>query len=628
MTILEHMRSLLGQALAVQDIRWRAARGVLAAVLGVAAATLCIGAISHVAHVANISLLYLPVVLWLAAAYGRGPALLASILAFLAYDFFFIPPLHGLTVDDPAQWLSLAALLATALVLGQLTATVQAQAHEARESQQRTATLYGLAQLMVSATDADAVLGALATHVVTVFAPAGVRACTINLADTHGRLRTRASAPVDDPLVTALSLGDREQAALADWVLHAGAVAGGILPMAASATHEERVAYYVPLRSGQRTVGVLGVAGPALLRHLVAGLPVRRSVAATADSPAEPTTHDPRVELFRAFCDQLALAVDRLALQQDAVHAEALRESDTLKNALLGSVTHDLRTPLASIQAATSSLLEPGVSWGEAERREFLETIQTSADRLSRLVSNLLDLSRLEAGAALPQKRWYPIGDVIATVLDRLDTTGQTREHVIEVDVAEDVPLVPMDHAQMEQVLTNLLENAIKYSPAGSAIRVHVRTRGADDSLEVHISDEGIGIPASELSAIFDKFYRVQHAQVPWASQRPPTGTGLGLAICAGIVQAHLGRIWAESRPGAGATFTFTLPIPAEPPQGALPALDETPEMPEVTAPGADRAESAISADGAPASAEPAESAPSTAASAPAHRRRQTRHDT
>ena len=178
--------------------------------------------------------------------------------------------------------------------------------------------------------------------------------------------------------------------------------------------------------------------------------------------------HEQQLTLFAAFCDQIALALDRFALQQQAIHAEALRESDRLKDVLLGSVTHELRTPIASIKAAASSLLQPDMTWSDDDRREFLESIDVSADRLNRLVGNLLDLSRLEAGSAQPEKDWYPIGDVIATVLDRLDLTGQTREHHIVVDVPEDIPLVPMDYVQIEQVLTNLIENALKYSPAES----------------------------------------------------------------------------------------------------------------------------------------------------------------
>jgi two-component system sensor histidine kinase KdpD len=305
--------------------------------------------------------------------------------------------------------------------------------------------------------------------------------------------------------------------------------------------------------------------------------------------------------LFAAYCRQIAVALDRAELQREAVHAEALRESDRLKDALLGSVTHDLRTPLATIQVAGESLLEQDMAWSDEERHEFAETIVTSAARLSRLVNNLLDLSRLEAGVAAPEKHLYPIGDVIATVLDRLDMTGRTEGRKIEVTIVDDVPAVPMDHAQMEEVVTNLLENALKYSPPEGAIQVHVRMLHASGELEVRITDQGIGIPPGELKAIFDKFYRVQHVELPWATKRPPTGTGLGLAISAAILREHGGRIWAESKPGEGTTFVFTLPLSTEgtpgapeAPEAASAASDEPahPAQPAQPTPSADSAES------------------------------------
>ena len=214
--------------------------------------------------------------------------------------------------------------------------------------------------------------------------------------------------------------------------------------------------------------------------------------------------------LLAACCDQIALAIDRATLQQQAIHAEALYESNQLKDVFLGSVTHDLRTPLASIKAAATSLLDAEVGWSESERREFLESIDESADRLNRLVGNLLDLSRQEAGVATPEKDWHLIGDVIATVLDRLELAGQMRGRAVQVDVAEDIPLAPMDHTQIEQVLTNLLENALKYSPADRPIRITAAlTAEPSRELEVRVIDQGVGIPVPELHAIFDKFYRV-----------------------------------------------------------------------------------------------------------------------
>lgn len=393
-----------------------------------------------------------------------------------------------------------------------------------------------------------------------VFAPVGLNATALILPGEYGRPVTRAIASASPADARPLSLESAEQAAQASWALEHGHTAGGAVRAHGPGSESEQVCFFVPLRSGSATIGLAGIAGAPAIRRLTA-------LAAGAQS----AQMDGAGELFGAFCKQIALALDRAALRQEAVHAEALRESDSLKDALLGSVTHDLRTPLASIEAAAGSLLEPDIAWSEEERREFAETIASSAHRLNRLVTNLLDLSRLEAGVAVPDKRWYPIGDVIATVLDQLDLIGHTDGYEITVDVADDVPPVPLDHAQIEQVLTNLIENALKYSPRGSTITIQARVLEPSSELEVRVADQGIGIPSHELEAIFTKFYRVRDVHLPWISGRPPAGTGLGLAISAAIIAAHGGRIWAESQPGQGATVIFTLPIPQERPEDRLP---------------------------------------------------------
>ena len=549
-------------------------KGYAAAVLGVVVATGVIALIQQAVHIANISLVYLLIILWLATAFGWGPAFLASVLAFLAYDFFFIPPVFRLTVDDPTEWVSLFAFLITALVLGQLTALVQARARESRESQQRTAILYALAQLIASATDQQALLDALAQRVLEVFTPVGVMACALFLPDSdkHPILRAAATGTLAS---RAFSLEQREQAALAGWALTHGSPVGHTISLDEAHSSQEYTITYVPLSSRRQVVGVLGLLGTPETHRLVSKL--ARSPERLASRSLANSGRGPEADLFDAFCDQIALALERAALQQQAIHAEALRESNQLKDVLLGSVSHELRTPLASIQAAASSLLETGVTWSADEQHELLESITSSASRLNRLVSNLLDLSRLEAGVAVPQKDWHFIGEVVATVLDRMDLAGQGQDHHIQVEIPDTMPLVPMDHEQIEEVLTNLLENALKYSPADSTIQLQAEAKRAPAELEVRIFDQGIGIPASELEAIFGKFYRVQKVRLPWAKTRPPTGTGLGLAICANIIHAHGGRIWAESQPGQGATFIFTLPIPAGGPTAEIPTLEGSP---------------------------------------------------
>ncbi|HLW02927.1 MAG TPA: ATP-binding protein [Ktedonobacterales bacterium] len=579
------LRGIFGDKTRFAGDQPRKLAGYVMAVLSVALATGAVGLVTTFVQVDNLSLVYLLVILWLTVTFGRGPSIMASFLAFLAYDFFFVPPVHHLTVDQPAQWISLLALLATSLVIGQLTATIRTHARKALDSEQRTRRLYGLAQMIASTTDEEQLLQGLVQQVVHVFKAHGIVAAVLILPDANGELLLRATAPADGPATQALSLAEREQTLLAKWALRHSEPIGLNIPGGAE---PEQTVFYLPLVSRGHTLGVLGIAGRTEIRDLVIGrntLAGERNPEASVSRPLSP-----QAQLCMAFCDQIALALERVLLQQQAIHAEALRESDRLKNILLSSVTHDLRTPLAAIKASTSSLLEPGMTWREGDYLEFVESIDASADRLSHLVSNLLDLSRLESGMVPLEKEWYPMGDVIATVLDRLDAAEQTQDHTIDVELPEDIPLVPLDHGQIESVLTNLIENALKYSPPRSVIRVRARLVGNPPELEVRVSDQGIGIASNELTAIFEKFYRVPHIRLPWASAGPQTtGTGLGLAICANAIRAHQGRIWAESTPGVGSTFIFTLPIPSDPPEGELPELSTSANQSSSPATGAPR---------------------------------------
>ncbi|HEX8982907.1 MAG TPA: DUF4118 domain-containing protein, partial [Ktedonobacterales bacterium] len=353
------------------------------AIAGVAIATILIGVVLSWTHISNISLLYLPIVLWLAARYGRGPAILASVLSFLSYDFFFIPPVHQMTVDNPTEWLSLLALLATSLALGQLTATVRTRAQEAEESRAQTATLYRVAQLIAASDDERDLATALTREIVSLFGSSGALACDLVTQDEHGVLGRigRWSAVEDEALIHTLD-GDPGNAA------------------------------YMLLRrqllAPRGVVGQLLVAGKPSIRQLdpMQFSDMLASGDHTGQAPMSMSIPMPQAArqaaLFTAVCDQIALALDHAALAREATHVAALRESDRLKDILLGSVTHDLRTPLASIKAATTSLLQDDIDWAPQERRELLESMDTSADRLNRLVGNLLDLSRLEAGVAQP----------------------------------------------------------------------------------------------------------------------------------------------------------------------------------------------------------------------------------
>lgn len=254
--------------------------------------------------------------------------------------------------------------------------------------------------------------------------------------------------------------------------------------------------------------------------------------------------------LARTFASQGALALERAALRQAEARARILEESDQLKTALLSSVSHELRTPLATIKAAASSLRGGEVSWESSAREELLAAIDDEADHLNMLVGNLLDMSRIESGALKPQRKWNILSEIVHGVLARMRHAAES--HRLVVDIPEDLPLVPVDYVQMEQVFTNLISNSIKFAPPNTVVRVQARAQ-QDGSLLVKVSNEGPTVPDEHLDRIFDKFYRITAAD-------RVTGTGLGLSICRGIVEAHGGRIWAENLPD-GFAFNFTLPL-------------------------------------------------------------------
>jgi two-component system sensor histidine kinase KdpD len=274
------------------------------------------------------------------------------------------------------------------------------------------------------------------------------------------------------------------------------------------------------------------------------------------------STDDRLVSLAAA---QIGIAVDRARLRQEATEAEILRRTDELRRALLNAVSHDLRTPLATIMASASSLRQNDVVWTEEERQGFAQAIEQEADRLNRLVGNLLDLSRIEAGSLQPQKSWEDLEALIQDTVDRLRSV--TARHSLQIDMPKDLPPVWIDPVEIGQVIYNLIENATKYAPPETEIELEVRR--IPGALAIVVSDRGPGIPPQSIPHLFDPFYRVMDG-------RPrPQGLGLGLAIVRGLVEAHGGRVWVENRPGGGAQFTFTLPFSA--------ATPERPAMPEAS---------------------------------------------
>jgi two-component system sensor histidine kinase KdpD len=264
---------------------------------------------------------------------------------------------------------------------------------------------------------------------------------------------------------------------------------------------------------------------------------------------AAPAISSSEKRLLQTFASQGAVALERAWLAQAESRAKVLEESDQLKSAILSSVSHELRTPLSTIKAAASSLRSKDVGWDSPARTQLIAAIDDEADHLNMLVGNLLDMSRIESGVLKPKREWNILSEVLGSVLGRMQHLAE--EHKIEIDVPENLPLVPIDYVQMEQVFTNLVSNSLKYAPTNTVIRI--RAEVEDDSIRVQVSNQGPQVPPEHLERIFDKFYRITAAE-------RVTGTGLGLSICKGIIEAHGGRIWAENV-SDGLAFNFTLPL-------------------------------------------------------------------
>lgn len=499
----------------------------MAALAAVALVSLLIAFVVGHVNIANVSMLYLLAVMATAVAFGRGPAVFASFLAFLVFDWFFVQPLHQFTVSDPEEWVSLLFFLLTAIVTGQLAAGQRQRAEEARQREREAVVLYEVVRLLGEG-DLDQVLGAVVERLrqelrltalaVELWEPSGETKRFV-AGDARAVPAPRAgSAAATHVLQAAPAAATRDTTAPGRWVR--------IVQPTRSGPRQDEV-HLVPIRVGERRVGALLLVNPP--GHLEG-------------------TED---RLISAAAAQIGVAIDRDRLRKEATEAEILRRTDELRRALLHAVSHDLRTPLATIMASAGSLRQRDVAWTEEERQGFAQAIEEEAERLNRLVGNLLDLSRIEAGSLRPQKCWEDFDALLEDVLERLRPI--TREHRLRVVVQQDLPAILLDPVEIGQVLYNLVENAVKYAPAGTEITVEARRDSGN--LTVCVSDRGPGIPASALPHLFEPFYRVIEGRAR------PKGLGLGLAIVKGLVEAHGGRVWAESRAGGGARFTFTLPL-------------------------------------------------------------------
>jgi len=487
----------------------------------------------------NVVLVFLLVVIAAAASGGLGPAVTAAALGFLASDVLFIPPYYRLVVTAQQDWLSLLVYLVVAVVVSALVGASEQRRLRAEQRERETHTLYELSASLVSHGRLDATLGAAMRTLRDLLGLAG---CAIVLRDAEGdgdgAARSRSLVAASDGTLPAL--GELEAAADAAFLDggRAPAPAPGV-PLAPG----ELLA--VPMRAAGQPVGALAV---------VAG-PGAGSGGGGGSGGSGLGTAERRV--LESFAGQAALAVEQARKDEAWARTRALEATDRLRRALLNSVSHDLRTPIASILASASSLLDPDVPLDEQERDQFLATIEEEARRLARLVHNLLDMSRIEAGAVDPHlaEVWLP--DVVNAAVQRQRQTPS--EQIIATDVPESLPPALVDPVRLEQVLANLLDNARRY--AGSGL-VRVSGRAQADAVELRVADHGPGIPAGERERIFTQFYRLQPDQprpAP-AGMGAGAGTGMGLAICRGLVEAMGGKIWAETAPGGGAAFVVRLP--------------------------------------------------------------------
>lgn len=476
---------------------------------------------------ANIVMVYLLGVVLVAARLGRGPSILASVLSVAAFDFFFVLPYLTLSVADTEYLITFAVMLTVALLISTLTVRLHQQAEASRARERRTAALYAMSRGLASTRGVANLLRIAAQHIAEVFDGEVL----VLLPGEDGRLAVQVAAPDE------FELSPTERG-VAEWTYEHGRSAG-----MGSETLPGAEALYVPLIASRGALGVLGLR-PGSPRHLLA---------------------PEQVHLLETFANQTALAVERAYLAEEAERSQVQIEAERLRSSLLSSVSHDLRTPLASITGAASTLIEDGESLDPATRRELAQTAFEEAYRLNRLVSNLLDMTRLEAGAIQVAKEWQPLEDAIGAALARLEPVLHGREVVTRL--AAELPLLPFDEVLMEQALVNLLENAAKYAPAAGPIEIAAWPDAGGVTLEV--ADRGPGVAAEDAPRIFDKFQR--------GGGRRSAGAGLGLAICKAIVQAHGGRIWLEARPGGGASFRFWLPLDGQPPSLEQELLDASP---------------------------------------------------
>ncbi|HEX3536776.1 MAG TPA: DUF4118 domain-containing protein [Stellaceae bacterium] len=465
----------------------------------------------------SVLLVFLMAILVSAIAWGLLPSLFACVLSVLAFNFFLLPPVYTFTIADTDNAVALFFFFIVAVIVSNLTAATRSQIVVARARTRTTAALYAFSRKVAGIGTLDDLLWAT-VHQVSSMLNVHTVLLLPETQESSAALALAAGYPPEDRLAAA-------DVDAARWCWQHNDAAGN-----GSDTVSGGDWFFLPLRTGSGPVGVIGI---------------------ERDRSEAPMHADER-RLLDALADQAAVAIERISLARGLAEARVLGETERLRGALLTSISHDLRTPLASILGAASSLRSYADRYTPEQREELLSTLQDEAERLNRFVGNLLDMTRLESGAIELRLDLVDVAEIVGAALER--ARNVLAFHRVEIDVASDLPMLRLDPLLFEQVLFNLLDNAAKYAPPGSRIDVHARRDG--EGVAIAVLDEGAGIPRGDLKRIFEKFYRV-HAQ-----DRQRAGTGLGLAICRGFVEAQGGRIDAQNRRDrSGAVLTIRMPV-------------------------------------------------------------------
>jgi two-component system sensor histidine kinase KdpD len=477
------------------------------------------------ANLVNIAMVFLAGIAYVAGRVGRGPAIAASVAGVLVFDFFFVPPSLTFAVTDTRYVFTFAVMLAIGLLISELTARLKDRLRASQQLERRTAALLGLTKQLSELIGIEFLVRTAGQRLSELFAGEVV----IYLREAEGKVALRCGERTSIPREPVNAL-------VAQWVIDHNQIAGFGTDTLPNAT-----ALFVPMTGSQRTVGALGVKPTDADRFL-----------------------DPEQRRLLETCASLiALAVERDQSLLEAHEAQLEARTEQFRSSLLSSVSHDLRTPLATIAGAATGLLEPAGIQDETTREELLHSIAEESLRLSRLVDNLLDMTRLESGAVKLNLQWHVLEELVGSALGRL--RRELKSHTVRTVIPHELPLIHVDGALFEQVLVNLLDNAVRYTPPGSAIEITSRAVAlaqAAQAVEIRIADNGPGLPPGPEDKVFDKFFRGAPA-TPDARR----GVGLGLSICRSIVQAHGGQISARNRSGGGAEFIVVLPCKHQSPQ-------------------------------------------------------------